>query len=343
MVMITSAGCNALDYLLDEPAEIHSVDMNPRQNAVLELKRASFQELSFDDHFQLFGTGAHPAFQELYSEQLRPVLPAYAQEFWDKNTNYFSEKGVRKSFYYYGTSGALAWMMYQYFKTRPGIAQRIDALFRCDDLQEQRALYEELEPKLVNQLIHWAVNQHLVMCLIGVPRSQQELFRDKYDDGATGFLKECLRGVFTRHLMKDNYFWRLYWEGKYEKDCCPEYLRESNFGILGERQSRIHQYTTTLQNFLERNPSDYSHYVLLDHQDWLAANNRPALDSEWRAILENSRSGTKILLRSAAHEIDFFPDFVLDQVEFVPQEELRPMHKADRVGTYASVYLGEVK
>ncbi|MCW0218895.1 MAG: BtaA family protein, partial [Prosthecobacter sp.] len=34
VVMITSAGCNALDYLLDAPAEIHAVDMNPRQNAL---------------------------------------------------------------------------------------------------------------------------------------------------------------------------------------------------------------------------------------------------------------------------------------------------------------------
>ena len=41
VVMITSAGCNALDYLLDGPAEIHAVDVNYRQNALLELKRAS--------------------------------------------------------------------------------------------------------------------------------------------------------------------------------------------------------------------------------------------------------------------------------------------------------------
>ena len=30
MVMITSAGCNALDYLLDNPKEIHTIDMNSR-------------------------------------------------------------------------------------------------------------------------------------------------------------------------------------------------------------------------------------------------------------------------------------------------------------------------
>ena len=341
--MITSAGCNALDYLLDNPAEIHSVDMNPRQNAVLELKRASLRKLDFQEHFQLFGLGSHPAFNQLYDNELRPALPAYAQDFWDKNKNYFNGKGVRKSFYYYGTSGALAWMMFQYFKARPKIARRINALFYCDNLEEQRALYEELEPKLINQFVHWAVNQHLVMCLIGVPRSQQELFRDKYDDGATGFLKECLRGVFTRHLMKENYFWRLYWEGCYTRDCSPEYLMEANFSVLKQRETHIHQYTSTLQGFLEQHPAPYSHYVLLDHQDWLAANNRPALQTEWATIIDNSRPGTKILLRSAAHEIDFFPDFVKKSVEFIPQKEMQFIHEADRVGTYASVYLGVVQ
>jgi hypothetical protein len=41
VVMITSAGCNALDYVLDLPAEIHAVDVNSRQNALLQLKLSS--------------------------------------------------------------------------------------------------------------------------------------------------------------------------------------------------------------------------------------------------------------------------------------------------------------
>ena len=38
LLMITSAGCNALDYLLDNPEAIHTVDLNFRQNSVLALK-----------------------------------------------------------------------------------------------------------------------------------------------------------------------------------------------------------------------------------------------------------------------------------------------------------------
>ena len=38
ILVITSAGCNALDYALTSPNHVYAVDMNPRQNALLELK-----------------------------------------------------------------------------------------------------------------------------------------------------------------------------------------------------------------------------------------------------------------------------------------------------------------
>jgi S-adenosylmethionine-diacylglycerol 3-amino-3-carboxypropyl transferase len=58
MLVITSAGCNVLDYALAGPAAIHAVDANPRQNALLELKLAGIRRLAFDDFFLLFGAGA---------------------------------------------------------------------------------------------------------------------------------------------------------------------------------------------------------------------------------------------------------------------------------------------
>jgi S-adenosylmethionine-diacylglycerol 3-amino-3-carboxypropyl transferase len=59
-------------------------------------------------------------------------------------------------------------------------------------------------------------------------------------------------------------------------------------------------------------------------------------------ILANSKPGTRILLRSAAMDIEFFPQFVMDAVHF-RKDELEAIHKEDRVGTYGSVYLGIVK
>jgi S-adenosylmethionine-diacylglycerol 3-amino-3-carboxypropyl transferase len=342
VVMITSAGCNALDYLLDQPKQINCIDVNPRQNALLRLKLASFNQGDFSNHFQLFGVGSHEAIAELYTDSLRNGLPDYAQKFWDNNLNYFNPKGLRKTFYHYGTSGTFAWVANKYLKSRKKLYQQVQDLFSVEQLSEQTAIYNKIEPKLHNKLLEFFVNRHLTMCLLGVPRSQQELFMDEYRRGALGFITECLRKVFTQLPTEDNYFWRLYLYGAYTENCSPNYLKVENFETIKAQTDKIRTYSTTMSSFLKEHPGSYSHYILLDHQDWLAANNIEALEEEWQQILKNSHSGTKILLRSAAKVVDFFPDFVLDSVTF-EQELTAKTHREDRVGTYASVYMAIVK
>ena len=101
-------------------------------------------------------------------------------------------------------------------------------------------------------------------------------------------------------------------------------------------------HTATVANFLRENPASYSHYVLLDHQDWLAAHNTAALIEEWDLILQNSRPGTRILLRSAGVRVDFIPAHVLERLELDPETADR-LHPLDRVGTYGCTFLATVK
>src|SRR3954469_23578685 len=74
VVVITSAGCNALDYLLAGAGEVNAVDVNPIQNSLLELKRAAILSLDYDSFFELFGDGRTPHAKELYLDELRRHL-----------------------------------------------------------------------------------------------------------------------------------------------------------------------------------------------------------------------------------------------------------------------------
>jgi S-adenosylmethionine-diacylglycerol 3-amino-3-carboxypropyl transferase len=338
VVMITSAGCNALDYALDKPTEINCVDMNPRQNALLDLKKATFNKGTHDDLFQMFGDGVHKQVNDFYAESLRPILPDYAQAYWDKKIPFFIGKGIRKSFYWHSTSGLFAWSMSKYMKFQRKNYKLATRLFEAQTLDEQQDLYYQLEHKVLNNAVRWLLQRNITMSLLGVPQSQKAMLTE----GEANFIQKCLRQVFTQLPIQDNYFWQLYFKGQYSKDCCPNYLKAENFDVLKKQVPTIRTHTNTLSGFLTQNPNKYSHYVLLDHQDWLAANNQKALHEEWQNILNNSRSGTRILLRSAAYKVDFFPDFVLDKIEF-EQEKTAALHKQDRVGTYGSVYLGIVK
>ena len=75
VVVITSAGCNALDYALAGAGHVYAVDMNFRQNAVLELKKAGLKTLTQPQFFELFGKGRLSDWKTLYPQVIRPACP----------------------------------------------------------------------------------------------------------------------------------------------------------------------------------------------------------------------------------------------------------------------------
>jgi S-adenosylmethionine-diacylglycerol 3-amino-3-carboxypropyl transferase len=342
VVMITSAGCNALEYLLDNPAKVHAIDVNYRQNSLLELKRAIFEHCTFEELFAFFGNGYNKNSAEIYNSRLRPHIPKYAQEFWDKKLYYFYKNAKKKSFYFFGTSGTFAWLFNKYIHRNKKRSDSVKLLFSCKSIEEQKEVYRELEPLLISRFVKWLMNRHITMSLLGVPRPQRDLILNEYPLGGVGeFAAKRLKYIFTELPIHENYFWYLYTYGQYSIDNCPEYLKSKNFKAISARAKNLKTHNSTVQSFLESHPKAYSHYILLDHQDWLAHYAPEALKSEWKEILKNSKSGTKILMRSASMKIDFFPDFVLDAVDFSPLAA--ELHKKDRVGTYGSTYLAIVK
>ena len=158
VLVITSAGCNALDYALQGPAQIDAVDANPRQTALLELKLAGIHKLGFDDFFALFGSGFHPHVRKLYSHHLRGELSGFARTFWDRHINWFCSR--HGSFYFHGLAGFVARGFRTYFRMRPELARQVGALFAAASLDEQRQIYDEqIAPELWTPMINWVLNR----------------------------------------------------------------------------------------------------------------------------------------------------------------------------------------
>jgi S-adenosylmethionine-diacylglycerol 3-amino-3-carboxypropyl transferase len=339
VVVITSAGCNVLDYLLDGPGSIHAVDMNFRQNALLALKLALIRHGDFGALFTLFGEGGGPDYRDIY-QTIRPGLAEWARDYWDAKISYFNPGGVRRSFYWRSATGDFAWMFQKllFNGNKQGAAL---ALLEADGLEEQAALYRRVEPRLFGRGISWLLRQPAALAFVGVPNPQLKLVEQQYEGGLAGCLRHNLRQVFTTVPIRNNYFWRVYLSGRYTADCCPCYLQAAHFQTLKDRVDRVNLHTSTVTGFLEANPGAYSHFVLLDHQDWLAWHDLPALLAEWRQIFRNSRPGTRILLRSAGPDLSFLPAPVTERLQFFPGLT-GPLHRLDRVGTYGSLHLAEV-
>ena len=341
VVAITSAGCNILDMLLDRPRAIHAVDINPRQNLLLELKMALIRAGDFWDLFQFFGIGSHPERHDVL-DRLRPHLSPDALEHWRSHLSMFSPRGLRPSFYWRGTAGlaaSLIWLATAALRVRVmGLAL---AQFDARTLEEQREIFARAEPYIWTSWMERIFRHPALMSLLGVPPAQVRLIDASHPGGLSGYVRDKFRHVMMEVPARDNYFWRVYTTGSYTLDCCPNYLRREHQQTLAEHVSRIRCHTTSFSQFLRDHPGSYSHYVLLDHQDWLAWKDPVGLREEWDLILANSRPGTRILLRSAGLDCGFIPDTIQTRLRFRP-DLTEPLHRRDRVGTYGSLYLAEV-
>lgn len=341
LVMITSAGCNALEYLLDAPRRVHCIDVNPRQNALLQLKKAALLELDHPTFFRCFGEGREEEFKTHYTQKLRRWLPAESRAYWDGRLSYFSPKPGRAGLYFHGSSGYFAWTANRLLRRKPRLYADIRQLFEAATPTEQRERYFAIEEEVLDVLVGGPIRQRVSLSLVGVPAAQRSLI-EQCPDGLRGYIRAAFRHIFTELPIQDNYFYRLYLNGGYTPDCCPEYLKRENLAGLRRQLHTLHTHTTTVADFLRTHPGTYSHFVLLDHQDWLAAHAPAALLEEWELILANSRPGTRILLRSASPDPDVVPDFVRERVRFLP-ELTAHQARLDRVGTYAGCFLLEVK
>lgn len=341
IVALTSAGCNVLEYLLDSPAEIHSVDLNQHQNALLQLKIKLIERGNFADFFAFFGEGSHRRYRKIYDE-IKHDLPPYARAFWNRKIDYFNPRSIRKSFYFRGASGDAAWFLNRYFlRNKSQMRRLVLKLLEAKNLEQQKEIFDHIEPRLWNVFVRWLLKHPLFLAHLGVPRPQIELISFQYPGGLASYVRDNIRAVATEVPIWDNYFWRVYITGSYTKTCCPSYLKEENFETLRTRINRIKTYTCSFTQFLQEHPGVYTHFVLLDHQDWLAWHAPASILEEWNAILANSRPGSKVLLRSAGLNINFLPAEVLPALRF-HDELTNDLHKQDRVGTYGCLSMAEV-
>lgn len=351
LLVITSAGCNALDYALDEPERIDTVDMNMRQNALLDLKLAGIDRLEYDDFFQLFGRGKTDNWDALY-KTLREGLPGPSREFWDKKGKLFTGKGRRNSFYFRGSSGLFAAGVNYYINRIVKLRPEMDQLLASETIEEQREVYEtKIKPAFWGPKFEWLMRRDSTLSLLGVPRAQRQQLERYYPGGISKFIEDSLDTVFSKLPIKDNYFWRVYLTGEYTPECCPEYLKPDNFARLKGTDStpglakRIHTHTNTILGHLQEVDYKYSHYVLLDHMDWMAEHMLDMLGEQWQTIIDRADDRARFLWRGAAVICDFVDPIKvrIDGVERRLGEVLEynreladELHAIDRVHTYAS-------
>jgi S-adenosylmethionine-diacylglycerol 3-amino-3-carboxypropyl transferase len=345
VLVITSGGCNALDYLLAGAGAVEAVDSNPCQSALLEFKAAGIRSLPHSDFWELFGLGRSARAGAMYRDAIRRQLSLPARRFWDRHIHYFAGRGCRASFYHHGGWGVMMWIIVGYWKHVRGLRGPIEALFQAGDLAEQKRIYEShLRGKLWTPGMSWLCSRRLPLVVMGIPERQREAML--HYPGGMHRRGEIILEELMAMPMWSNPFMRVYIMGSYSPEHCPEYLTPDGFARLKEGLlERLTIRTATLTEHLRKPGPPFTRFVLLDHMDWLGPED---LTDEWQAILGRAAPGARALCRSALPHVDYlYPvrvcwrgrEATLGELLRFDREHAAELHARDRVHFYGSFHI----
>jgi S-adenosylmethionine-diacylglycerol 3-amino-3-carboxypropyl transferase len=353
VLVITSAGCNALDYLLAGAGQVHAVDINPCQNALLELKVAALRTLDHAAGFELFGLGRSPRAREMYRHALRPLLSDEAQRYWDRNLSLFDGGGWRSSLFYRGTAGFAHRLLLGYATRALGLRPTFDELLAAGSVEEQREIFDRhrVRARLDTPLFRWLVSRPQSLAVMGIPSPQRAQIV-RHEGGVPGYALDMIECALAATSLRSNYFWRAVLQGSYSAECCPEYLTPGGWSRLREGLlDRLTIHTDSVTRFLKSTTPGISKFVLLDHMDWMSSAEPDALSEEWSAILAAATSGARVIFRSAGRDVTYIDPLVvswrgrdtrLGSLLRYDGERAAALHRLDRTRVYGSFYIAEL-
>lgn len=333
LLTITSAGCNILDYALEKPKSIDSVDINSKQTALFDLKRVLIEHGDYVLFSDFFAKGKVTDYKSVYST-IRDSLKPESQVFWDRKISYFDPSG--RGLFYQGGAGMFARYL-NYILKKKNIANEVSELIRSENIEEREQVFKFISGKLWEGPERYIWKTNGVLSLAGIPRTQRDSIGD-----INSFMKKVLEKVFVHQSARNNPYWRVYLEGAYQPECYPDYLKKKNFEILRDHLKVISSSTKSIYNHLLDIDKRYSHFHLLDHMDWLAGHNNEILSKQWDLIIKRADSKAKVLFRTAHNDINFIPGFVKETFDF-EKVSTSFINKSDRVGTYSGTYLGTLR
>jgi len=245
---ITSGGCNVLGFLLSDPAIIYSVDINPAQSFLLELKIAAIQALNFEEFISFAGLKKHNNRSDLY-DRIKPFLKKEAVAFWNEQ-----DKIIARGFFMNGKYERFIQAAGKFIGLLQG-RKKVQGLFDEKTAVEQQRYFDSVwNTKRFYYIFKIIFNKKML--------AKKGLVADyfHFDDGSKSFAESFYnrsRKAFRDIPVKGNYFLSLYLLGKYRnEEEVPAYFKRENFDAIKSRVDRIKISTAEAQVWLDTMPDE---------------------------------------------------------------------------------------
>lgn len=286
VLCVTGSGDRPLHLLMKECKEIVSVDANPAQTHLLELKIAAMNALSYEDYIAFLG-GASTPHRLKHLSQLASHLPKETSHFWDKHSS-----AISRGILYEGLAERRMKLLAKILKVVQG-KKRIDRLFSCENLEAQQHFVQH----------HWDRFIWRAILNIGLrPRMSKILWKDPglyaHVDSSINpglHLHQRMKVSLNNILARDNFFMSFWLKGHVEKNAFPPYLTKEGVKVIQPRLKRISAETHDMISYLEKAPSNsFDCFSLSDIISYIDANKYERLMHE---VHRTAKPGARFCIR----------------------------------------------
>ncbi len=292
VLSITSGGCNSLCLLLDDPARVVSIDLNPAQLAMLEFKRAAIMELDYEDFLEALGvpflheTPRHPPEYrvELY-RRIKRHMPPYAVQFWDENQDI-----IRKGIFLCGKVEAF-FALYRRILGFLYDFGDIEKLCHCSNLEEQKKMYKNLRKRRWRFLNSVLLNKFVLSLVKGA-----HSFAQVEDPDLAGNLSRKIDKAMTTFFNPENFFLCvMLLGGHHSRKHMSPYLLEENYPRLKRNIGRLEIFEGTVGDVLRKNgKGTFDKFNLSNIFEWMT---NEIFNGVIREVLDLARPGSRLCYR----------------------------------------------
>jgi S-adenosylmethionine-diacylglycerol 3-amino-3-carboxypropyl transferase len=245
VVTITSGGCNALTFLIDNPKKIIALDINPYQNYLLEFKIVVFKYLNYDSLLEILGVRKSSHRIKLYN-RIRIFLSKDAKEYWDKN-----KKKIEKGLIHCGRYE----MYMKLLRLSLGMLLNRALFTKFFEIEnEKQKLYNDKWNNLRWRLFTKVLLSKKTMSLL----FDKDFFKYLESDFSFGkHFAQKVEKALTKLSTKENYFLAYVLLGRfYDEKNLPYYLKPENYHLIKNRLDRIKIVTASCESYFSKLPSD---------------------------------------------------------------------------------------
>lgn len=285
VVCVTASGDRPLNLLTEECGSIASVDANPMQNALLELKRAAMCTLSYEEYLAFLGLV--PCKHRLGTyKQLAARLDQRSHLLWQRH-----QQTIKRGVLFQGAIEKKLRLATFFVQLTRG--KKVQRLFSFDDLAAQAEYAQKrFDTKLWRGFIDLFLQPAFTRFFLRDPGLYEfvdpEIHIGRYIHGR-------LHEALGRFLARESPFLSMILRGKVEMEHLPPYLRPEGVALIKERAHLVQVATDDLVSFLEKSPEgSYDCFSLSDVASYIPME---AFERMIRAIYHAARPGARFSIR----------------------------------------------